>query len=124
MWRYCGLSLCVCLQVDAGLLTSGVMAVYFVFLCWSAIMSEPPAEACNTRPRQTGDSGWLDILAFIVALMSIPISVYAAGIDSRCFSLRPKDEETAGNREMPYGYGVFHLVFLTSSMYMATILLG
>ncbi|CAI7876707.1 unnamed protein product [Closterium sp. NIES-54] len=55
-------SLCVCLQVDAGLLTSGVMAVYFVFLCWSAIMSEPPAEACNTRPCQTGDSGWLDIL--------------------------------------------------------------
>ncbi|CAI5484671.1 unnamed protein product [Closterium sp. Yama58-4] len=111
-------------KVDAGPLTTGVMAVYFVFLCWSAIMSEPPAEACNTRPRQTGYGGWLDILAFIVALVSIAISVYATGIDSRCFSLRPKDEESAGNGEVPYGYGFFHLVFLTGSMYMAMILLG
>ncbi|CAI5945782.1 unnamed protein product [Closterium sp. NIES-65] len=111
-------------KVDAGPLTTGVMAVYFVFLCWSAIMSEPPAEACNTRPRQTGYGGWLDILAFIVALISIAISVYATGIDSRCFSLRPKDEESAGNGEVPYGYGFFHLVFLTGSMYMAMIFLG
>ncbi|CAI5956387.1 unnamed protein product [Closterium sp. NIES-64] len=33
-----------------GPLTTGVMAVYFVFLCWSAIMSEPPAEACQHSP--------------------------------------------------------------------------
>ncbi|CAI5528338.1 unnamed protein product [Closterium sp. Naga37s-1] len=84
-------------------LTTGVMAVYFVFLCWSAIMSEPPAEACNARPRQTRYGGWLDILAFIVALISIAISVYATGINSRCFSLRPgcQDEESAGNGEYP-----------------------
>ncbi|CAI7923426.1 unnamed protein product, partial [Closterium sp. NIES-54] len=31
-------------------LTTGAMAVYFVFLCWSAIMSEPPAEACKHSP--------------------------------------------------------------------------
>ncbi|GJP50092.1 hypothetical protein CLOM_g9233 [Closterium sp. NIES-68] len=113
-------------KVDAGPLTTGVMAVYFAFLCWSSIMSEPPSEVCNTRPRQTGYGGWLDIMAFIVALFSIAISVYATGIDSRCFSLRPcsQDEDMAGNGEVPYGYGFFHLVFLTGSMYMAMLLLG
>ncbi|CAI5484646.1 unnamed protein product [Closterium sp. Yama58-4] len=112
--------------VDAGSLTTGAMAVYFVLLCWSAIMSEPPAEACNTRPRQTAYSWWLDILAFIVVLVSVAISVCATGIDSRCFSLRPgcQYKEIAGNGEVPYGYGLFHLVFLTGSMYMATTLLG
>ena len=50
------------MQVDAGPLTSGVMGLYFVFLCWSAIMSEPMSEKCNTRPRQGGSGGWLDIL--------------------------------------------------------------
>ncbi|CAI5946474.1 unnamed protein product [Closterium sp. NIES-65] len=66
-------------------------------------MSEPPAEACNTRPRQPAYSGWLDILAFIVALVSIAISVYATGIDSRCFSLRPgcQDKETAVTERFP-----------------------
>lgn len=28
----------LCVQVNAGLLTSGIMTVYVVFLCWSAIM--------------------------------------------------------------------------------------
>ncbi|CAI5492265.1 unnamed protein product, partial [Closterium sp. Naga37s-1] len=47
---------------STGLLSTGVMAVYFVFLCWSAIMSEPPGETCNTRPRQTGQTTWTDVM--------------------------------------------------------------
>ncbi|CAI5945801.1 unnamed protein product [Closterium sp. NIES-65] len=100
----------VCYVESTGLLSTGVMAVYFVFLCWSAIMSEPPGETCNTRPRQTGQTTWTDVMAFIFALLTILVSVYTVGIDRRCISLHPnsgEDVEGAGNGKvssMELGY--------------------
>ena len=83
---------------------------------------------------------WFMIAAFVlcivvpqglcVALFSIAISVYTTGIDSRCFSLKPTPQSDAtsdngaGDGEIPYGYGFFHIVFLTGSMYMAMLFLG
>ncbi|GJP50082.1 hypothetical protein CLOM_g9224 [Closterium sp. NIES-68] len=112
---------------SAGLLSTGVMAVYFAFLCWSAIMSEPPGETCNTRPRQTGQTTWTDVTAFIFALLTIVVSVYTVGIDRRCISLHPgsgEDVEGAGNGKVSYGHGFFHFVFLTGTMYMTMLFIG
>ncbi|KAJ7522045.1 hypothetical protein O6H91_19G080800 [Diphasiastrum complanatum] len=85
-------------KVSAGLMASGIMAVYLVFLCWSAIMSEPLSETCNTRPRQTGKGDWLTIVL-------------------------PKDNFNIGD-EVPYGYGFFHFVFAIGSMYFAMLFVG
>ena len=41
-------------QVNASLMTSVLMGLYLVFLCWSALRSEPTAEICNTRSQAIG----------------------------------------------------------------------
>lgn len=55
----------------------------------------------------------------MLAIFSIVISVYTTGIDSRCITLKPSPESDAtgengaGDGEISYGYGFFHLVFFT-----------
>ncbi|XP_024528791.1 probable serine incorporator [Selaginella moellendorffii] len=109
-------------KVNAGLMTSGLMSVYLCFLCWSAIMSEPLSEACNTRPRQTGKSDWLTLLSFVIALAAIVMAAYSTGTDSQTFCLPKKSFEL--DDEVPYGYGFFHLVFALGSMYFAMLFIG
>lgn len=113
-------------SVTAGPMTSGLMGVYLVYLCWSAIMSQPFTQQCNTRPRQSGQGEWVDIIGLVIAIGSIALSVYATGIDSRCFALHPggKDEDNPESNEVEYGYGFFHLVFALGSMYLAMLFIG
>ncbi|GAQ78459.1 Serinc-domain containing serine and sphingolipid biosynthesis protein [Klebsormidium nitens] len=109
-------------QVNAGLLTSGVMALYMVFLCYSAIMSEPASYSCNTRPRQTGRSDWVSIVSFLLAFIAIIISTFTAGGDYRAFQF--KKEASLDADEVPYAYGFFHFVFAMGAMYSAMLFLG
>lgn len=109
-------------QVQAGLMTSGCLAVYVIYLCWAAIMSEPISETCNTRPRANGQGTFVVIIGFILGFAAIIIATFSLGIDSRAFSLQKKEEP--GEGEVPYGYGFFHLVFTLGSMYMAMLFLG
>ncbi|KAK8338084.1 hypothetical protein V6Z12_A09G227500 [Gossypium hirsutum] len=49
-------------KVNRGLLSSGIMASYVVFLCWSAIRSEPVDEKCNVQKPDNGKFDWTTIL--------------------------------------------------------------
>ncbi|KAL3678925.1 hypothetical protein R1sor_021881 [Riccia sorocarpa] len=109
-------------DINAGLLTSGLMALYLVFLCWSSIMSEPVSETCNTMTRQTGKGDWLTILSFLIAFGAIVMSTFSTGIDSKAFSF--KTDEDPSEDKVPYGYGFFHFVFAMGSMYFAMLLIG
>ncbi|BBN12688.1 serine incorporator 1 [Marchantia polymorpha subsp. ruderalis] len=109
-------------EVNAGLLTSGLMGLYLVFLCWSAIMSEPISETCNTRHRQTGKGDWLTIVSFLIAFGAIVMSTFSTGIDSKAFSFKTVEEESED--KVPYGYGFFHFVFAMGAMYFAMLFVG
>ncbi|KAH7276285.1 hypothetical protein KP509_39G000900 [Ceratopteris richardii] len=110
-------------KVNAGLMTSGLMAIYMVFLCWSAIMSEPLSMSCNTRPRQTGKGDWMTIASFVIAVTAIVIATMTTGTDSECFTFRKK-EKTKSEDDVPYGYGFFHFVFAMGAMYFAMLFVG
>eukprot|EP01018_Ginkgo_biloba_P022121 Gb_36065 [translate_table: standard] len=108
--------------VNAGLLKSGLMGLYVVFLCWSAIRSEPATEICNTRPQATGRGDWITIVSFVIAVLAIVMATFSTGIDSKSFQFR-KDEVQAED-DVPYGYGFFHFVFSMGAMYFAMLFIG
>lgn len=109
-------------KVNAGLLTSGVLALYVVFLCWSSIMSEPASVTCNTRPRQTGRADVITIVSFLLAFSAIIVSTFSTGIDSQSFSFT--SDEVPAEGTVPYGYGFFHFVFAMGAMYFAMLFVG
>ncbi|XP_074368504.1 uncharacterized protein LOC141708659 isoform X2 [Apium graveolens] len=109
-------------KVSAGFLTPGLMGLYLVFLCWSAVRSEPPETKCIKNSEAATKGDWLSIITFVVAVVAMVIATFSTGIDSKCFQL--KKEETEDEEEVPYGYGFFHLVFATGAMYFAMLLIS
>uniref|UniRef100_A0A0R0E8F9 Serine incorporator 3 n=1 Tax=Glycine max TaxID=3847 RepID=A0A0R0E8F9_SOYBN len=74
-------------KVNRGLLSSGIMASYVVFLCWNAIRSEPATIRCETKNQEKGNSSWITILGFLIAIFAIVMAAFSTGIDSKCFQL-------------------------------------
>nr|GLL27687.1 probable serine incorporator [Ipomoea trifida] len=121
-------------RVNAGFLTPGFMGLYVVFLCWSAIRSEPPEAKCIRKSGAATSKGDVfTIISFAVAVLAIVIATFSTGIDSKCFQnwtlsdsrkvqFRKDDEER--EEDVPYGYGFFHFVFATGGMYFAMLLIG
>lgn len=109
-------------KVNAGFLTPGLMGLYVVFLCWSAIRSEPPEEKCIRKAETATKGDWLTIISFIVAVLAIVIATFSTGIDSKCFQFRKDEKEK--EEDVPYGYAFFHFVFATGAMYFAMLLIG
>ncbi|KAL1823867.1 hypothetical protein ACET3Z_010645 [Daucus carota] len=109
-------------KVNAGFLTPGFMGLYLVFLCWSAVRSEPPETKCIKKSEAATNGDWLSIITFVVAVVAMVIATFSTGIDSKCFQF--KKEETEDEDEVPYGYGFFHLVFATGAMYFAMLLIS
>ncbi|XP_071742304.1 uncharacterized protein [Rutidosis leptorrhynchoides] len=107
-------------KISAGFLTPGFMGLYVVFLCWSAIRSEPPDKKCLRNSE--GSRDWLTLISFIVALLAMVIATFSTGIDSKCFQFR-KDEKQDED-DVPYSFVFFHLVFATGTMYFAMLLIG
>ncbi|CAI9100294.1 OLC1v1037263C3 [Oldenlandia corymbosa var. corymbosa] len=109
-------------KVNAGFLTPGFMGLYVVFLCWSAIRSEPPEEKCIRKAQSAAHGDWLTIISFVVAVIAIVIATFSTGIDSKCFQF--KKDESEKEDDVPYGYPFFHFVFATGAMYFAMLLIG
>ncbi|XAR53311.1 hypothetical protein NMG60_11021829 [Bertholletia excelsa] len=109
-------------KVNAGLLTPGFMGLYVVFLCWCAIRSEPPEENCLRKSEVATGGDWLTIISFVVAVLAIVIATFSTGIDSKCFQF--KKDERESEDDVPYGFGFFHFVFATGSMYFAMLLIS
>ncbi|KAJ1701940.1 hypothetical protein LUZ63_001719 [Rhynchospora breviuscula] len=109
-------------KVNEGLLSSGIMGSYIVFLCWSAIQSEPQTGKCQEHWRSNKDSDWSTIVGFLIAICSIVMATFSTGIDTRSFQFR-KDQLQLED-DIPYNYGIFHFVFAMGSMYFAMLFIS
>uniref|UniRef100_A0A7N0V4Z1 Serine incorporator n=1 Tax=Kalanchoe fedtschenkoi TaxID=63787 RepID=A0A7N0V4Z1_KALFE len=109
-------------KVNRGLLSSGIMASYLVFLCWSAIRSEPTSETCKPLKFGNGKSEWTTIVGFLIAIGAIVMATFSTGIDSQSFQF--SKNEVKLEDEIPYGYGFFHLVFSLGAMYFAMLFIS
>ncbi|KAL5221787.1 hypothetical protein ABZP36_026500 [Zizania latifolia] len=108
-------------KVKAGYLAPGLMGVYVVFLCWTAIRSEPHTEVCNEKAEVATSADWVNIASFVIAVIVIVTATFAAGIDSRRFQLQAEEaEQPEDDDDIPYGFGFFHLVFAMGAMYFAS----
>ncbi|KAK6117383.1 hypothetical protein DH2020_048901 [Rehmannia glutinosa] len=110
-------------KVNRGLLSSGIMASYIVFLCWTAMRSEPGSEKCSPEKQESGHIGWSAIVGFVIALCAIVIATFSTGIDSQSFQFR-KDKAQLLEDDIPYSYGFFHLVFSLGAMYFAMLFIS
>lgn len=109
-------------QVNRGLLSSGIMASYIVFLCWSAIRSEPAIKECNHQRQSDGHNDWTTILSFLIAICAIVMATFSTGIDSQSFQFRKDDAQLED--DIPYSYGFFHLIFSLGAMYFAMLFIS
>ncbi|ONM16068.1 Serinc-domain containing serine and sphingolipid biosynthesis protein [Zea mays] len=85
-------------KVNEGLLSSGIMSSYIVFLCWSALHSEPQTGKCHSHMKiaQDGDS------ATIVF----------------------RNDKVQLDEDIPYSYEIFHIVFAMGAMYFAMLFIS
>ncbi|KAI5649921.1 hypothetical protein M9H77_35926 [Catharanthus roseus] len=110
-------------KVNRGLLSSGIMASYVVFLCWTAIRSEPATGKCSPQNQDKGHGGWTTVIGFLIALCSIVMATFSTGIDSQTFQFRRNEDQMEEN-DIPYKYGFFHLVFSLGAMYFAMLFIS
>ncbi|CAI8601929.1 unnamed protein product [Vicia faba] len=109
-------------KVNRGLLSSGIMACYIVFLCWCAIRSEPATIRCETKNQENGNGSWITILGFLIAIFAIVLAAVSTGIDSKCFQFSKNKVENED--DIPYNYGFFHMVFSLGAMYFAMLFIS
>ncbi|CAL0322202.1 unnamed protein product [Lupinus luteus] len=138
-------------KVNAGILSPGLIGLYTVYLCWSAMRSsatlgnknikniilltlkrsienkrnrdsEPEEYSCILKSDFATRTDWQSIISFVVAILAIVIATFSTGIDSKCLQFRKNS--TPAEDDVPYGYGFFHAVFATGAMYFAMLLNG
>ncbi|THU52443.1 hypothetical protein C4D60_Mb10t04040 [Musa balbisiana] len=109
-------------KVKAGFLAPGLMGMYIVYLCWSAIKSEPQTEICNKKAAVATSADWLIIVSFVIGVLAIVIATFSTGIDSKCLQFRKTEADLED--DVPYGYGFFHFVFAMGAMYFAMLFVG
>ncbi|KAG8082611.1 hypothetical protein GUJ93_ZPchr0014g46946 [Zizania palustris] len=110
-------------KVNEGLLSSGIMSLYVVFLCWSALHSEPKTGKCHTEMKFAKDGGdWATVVSFIIAIFAIVMATFSTGIDTRSFQLRNDDLQS--EEDVPYSYEIFHIVFAVGAMYFAMLFIN
>ncbi|XP_075085517.1 uncharacterized protein LOC107808581 isoform X2 [Nicotiana tabacum] len=109
-------------KVNRGLLSSGIMASYVVFLCWSAIRSEPATLKCSPQQQNSGNGGWTTVIGFLIGICAIVMATFSTGIDSQTFQFRK--DKVQSEDDIPYKYGFFHLVFSLGAMYFAMLFIS
>ncbi|KAK6929657.1 Serine incorporator/TMS membrane protein [Dillenia turbinata] len=109
-------------KVNRGLLSSGIMAAYAVFLCWTALRSEPANPKCHSQKKASGNNDWTTILGFLIAIFAIVMATFSTGIDSQSFQFRKDNVQMED--DIPYKYGFFHLIFSLGAMYFAMLFIS
>ncbi|PIA36115.1 hypothetical protein AQUCO_03400194v1 [Aquilegia coerulea] len=109
-------------KVNRGLLSSGIMASYIIFLCWSAIRSEPSNSKCSPASEMAGKGDWTTVLGFLFAICAIVMATFSTGIDSQSFQFQRNEVEWED--DIPYKYEFFHAVFSLGAMYFAMLFIS
>ncbi|KAG0519706.1 hypothetical protein BDA96_08G009200 [Sorghum bicolor] len=85
-----------------------LMRVYIVFLCWSAIKSEP--ETSSYKKGKTGSGvNWITIISFIAELASVSVAAFSAGTDYKCIQFTNLVES---ENDIPYMGMIFSILSL------------
>ncbi|KAG2555552.1 hypothetical protein PVAP13_8NG004006 [Panicum virgatum] len=92
----------------------GLVGVYSVFLCFSAIKSEPET-SCYKKEKAGAGADWKTIISFVGELMSTAAAAFSTCKDYKCIQLRNIQRL---EDDVPYGYRFFHSVFTMGSMYI------
>ena len=104
-------------RVSGGIFTSGIVSAYCVFLCATAIQSDPSHAGAPPR--------WLQVLGFAIALTALLHSTFSATAHGRAFEVAhaaptPRGEgclccgdadEDEPDEVHPLSYSFFHEVF-------------
>lgn len=109
-------------KVNRGLLSSGIMATYIVFLCWTAIRSEPVTAKCSPQNQESNQSTLTTVIGFLIAVFAVVMATFSTGIDSQTFQFRKNKVQLED--DLPYMYGFFHLVFSLGAMYFAMLFIS
>lgn len=113
--------------MSGGIFTSGTVAAYCVFLCATAILSDPAHAGSPSR--------WLQALGFAIALTALLHSTFSATLSARSFEVAPAapsprgegccgcfgGEEDEPEEVHPLSYSFFHAVFALGAMYAAML---
>ncbi|KAF6156853.1 hypothetical protein GIB67_005814 [Kingdonia uniflora] len=110
------------IQVNRGLLSSGIMASYLIYLCWSAIRSEPAIAICSPQSEADGNGDWTTVLGFLIAICAIVEATFSTGKDSQTFQFRKDDIQWED--DIPYKYEFFHIIFSMGAMYFAMLFIN
>ncbi|KAG2403249.1 uncharacterized protein HKW66_Vig0185350 [Vigna angularis] len=120
------------LPIQGCYLHEWVVHVYRVFLLlqlrwytyrspsWS--FSEPATARCQTKNQEKGNSDWITIIGFLIAIFAIVIAAFSTGIDSKSFQF--SEDKVEEEDDIPYSYGFFHLVFSLGAMYFAMLFIS
>jgi hypothetical protein len=98
------------------------MSAYIVFICWSALHSEPQTGKCHSHMKIAKDGDWATIVSFIIAICSIVMATFSTGIDTKSFQFR--NDEVQLEDDTPYSYEIFHIVFAMGAMYFAMLFIS
>ncbi|CAI0436680.1 unnamed protein product [Linum tenue] len=80
-------------KVNRGLLSSGIMASYLVFLCWSAIRRLDPNSCKSNALSCRVTNHFMGCQSFLIAIGAIVMATFSTGIDSKAFQFRKEKIE-------------------------------
>ena len=89
--------------------TSGAVSAYCLYLCATAILSDPAHAGAPPR--------WLQAVGFVIALCALLHATFSATGGARSFDVAPAARSPRGDDEEepddvhPLSYSFFHLVF-------------
>eukprot|EP00238_Polyblepharides_amylifera_P010540 CAMPEP_0196576496 /NCGR_PEP_ID=MMETSP1081-20130531/5732_1 /TAXON_ID=36882 /ORGANISM="Pyramimonas amylifera, Strain CCMP720" /LENGTH=333 /DNA_ID=CAMNT_0041895111 /DNA_START=241 /DNA_END=1240 /DNA_ORIENTATION=+ len=109
-------------KVNAGLLTSGLIFGYSVFLCWSALLSLPPKAHCAFSNEGGGEGGdennvqAIKVVGFMLALGAALVATVRTAEDGAEGVYSVESSTTA------YRADLLHLTFALGCTYIAMLL--
>ncbi|CAM0152180.1 unnamed protein product [Urochloa decumbens] len=98
----------------------GLVGLYIVFQCYSAIQSEPET-SCYKKGKDGSGAYWKTMLSFVAELIGTAYATFSTGEDYKCIQLTNVIES---EDDVPYSYGFFHFVFAMGSMYFGMLFVG
>jgi len=110
---------------SGGIFTSGAVSAYGMYLCVTAIQSDPLHPGAAPR--------WLQVLGFLIALLTLMYSAFSASATVGAFELEAQGIAAAPAEETPWeepeevhplSYAFFHAMFALGAMYAAMLFTG